>query len=82
MPDQNTKTEGRLLALCADMFGCPNRCLHCWLSHMPNRRMEEGADEWIVDLFRPYFADDSHNQNLLQDKALSILAHVSACWPE
>ena len=43
------------LTLAADMYGCPNRCLHCWLSHMPNRIMEPGADEWMVDLFRPYF---------------------------
>ena len=37
------------------MYGCPNRCLHCWISHMPNRQMEPGADQWIVDQFRPYF---------------------------
>ena len=85
MPDLNTKTEGRLLVLCADMFGCPNRCLHCWLSHMPNRRMEEGADEWIVDLFRPYFERiefyswlrepdycDGYRARWERDKALSV----------
>lgn len=43
------------LSLCVDMFGCPNRCLHCWLGHMPNRAMEKGSDEWIAGLFRPYF---------------------------
>ena len=43
------------LNLAVDMYGCPNRCLHCWLSHMPNRIMEPGADEWIVRLFKPYF---------------------------
>ncbi|MBR0135915.1 MAG: radical SAM protein, partial [Clostridia bacterium] len=42
------------LTICMDMFGCPNRCLHCWLGHMPNRQMEAGADEWIVGLFKPY----------------------------
>ena len=46
---------GKALTLAADLYGCPNRCLHCWLSHMPNRRMEPGADEWIVSLFKPYF---------------------------
>ena len=45
----------RLLTLAVDMYGCPNRCRHCWLSHMPNRTMEDGADEWIVDQFRPHF---------------------------
>ena len=43
------------LALVVDMAGCPNRCLHCWLGHMPNRTMEPGADDWIVEQFRPYF---------------------------
>ena len=45
----------KTLALCADLYGCPNRCRHCWLSHMPNRTMEPGADEWIVERLRPYF---------------------------
>ena len=43
------------LNLVVDMYGCPNRCLHCWLGHMPNRRMEEGSDSFIVDFFSPYF---------------------------
>lgn len=47
--------NGKLLSLAVDMYGCPNRCIHCWLGHMPNRKMEAGADEWIVDYFKPYF---------------------------
>ena len=43
------------VTIAADMYGCPNRCRHCWLSHMPNRKMEDGADQWIVDSFRPFF---------------------------
>lgn len=43
------------LSICADMYGCPNRCLHCWLSHMENRAMEKGSDEWITEKFKPYF---------------------------
>lgn len=43
------------LALVADMYGCPNRCRHCWLGHMPNRWMEDDADVWLVDYFRPFF---------------------------
>lgn len=45
----------RRLNLVVDMYGCPNRCLHCWLGHMSNRRMEENADRFIVDYFDPYF---------------------------
>ncbi len=47
--------EHKPLTLAVDMYGCPNRCLHCWLSHMPNRTMEPDVDRWIVDQFRPYF---------------------------
>ena len=43
------------LSLAVDLYGCPNRCLHCWIGHMPNRQMEDGADEWIVEQFKPYF---------------------------
>ncbi len=46
---------GNKLNLVVDMNGCPNRCLHCWLGHMPNRKMEEGSDRFIVDFFSPYF---------------------------
>ena len=45
----------RQLSLVVDMNGCPNRCRHCWLGHMPNRKMEEGSDRFLVDLFGPYF---------------------------
>lgn len=45
----------QILSLAVDLYGCPNRCLHCLLVHMPNRQMEDGADEWIVRQFRPYF---------------------------
>ena len=49
------ENNGRKLNLVVDMYGCPNRCLHCWLGHMPNRRMEADADRFIVDFFDPYF---------------------------
>jgi len=45
----------RQLNLVVDMYGCPNRCLHCWIGHMPNSRMEEESDRFIVDYFAPYF---------------------------
>ena len=47
--------EDKSLVLAVDMYGCPNRCKHCWLGHMPNRKMEAGADEWLVNYFKPYF---------------------------
>ena len=43
------------LYLVTDMYGCPNRCRHCWLGHMPNRAMEPGADAWLVNYFKPDF---------------------------
>lgn len=53
----NIKRSGKHLSLVVDMYGCPNRCRHCWLGHMPNRQMEKGADEWIFHYFEPYFED-------------------------
>ena len=43
------------LDIAVDMYGCPNRCKHCWLGHMPNKKMDDDADEWIVSCFSPYF---------------------------
>lgn len=54
MKNMNEKYN-RNLFLAVDMYGCPNRCKHCWLGHMPNRKLESGADEWIVGYFKPYF---------------------------
>lgn len=48
-------SRGKSLTVAVDMYGCPNRCRHCWLSHMPNRKMDDGADRRILDCFRPYF---------------------------
>ena len=43
------------LTILADMYGCPNRCKHCWLGHMPNKKMPDDSDELIVNYFKPYF---------------------------
>ena len=51
----NMDTQDLSLNLVVDLYGCPNRCLHCWLGHMPNRAMEKDADQFIVDSFYPYF---------------------------
>jgi hypothetical protein len=39
-----------------DMFGCPNRCRHCWLGDeiVANRRMTEDDLRWVVDKFRRF----------------------------
>ena len=43
------------LILAVDMYGCPNRCRHCWLGHAPNCSMDEAEDIRIVDYFRLFF---------------------------
>ena len=73
------------ITIAADMFGCPNRCRHCWLSHMPNVKMEDGADKWIIDSFKPYFDKieffswlrepdfcDNYRERWEKDKELSV----------
>lgn len=49
------KNTDKNLILAVDMYGCPNRCRHCWLGHMPNKKMNNGDDEYIVSFFKPYF---------------------------
>ncbi len=45
------------LSLVVDMYGCPNRCKHCWLGHVDHTPMPDGADVWLVDYFKPYFQE-------------------------
>ncbi|MDE6241133.1 MAG: radical SAM protein [Anaeroplasmataceae bacterium] len=45
------------LNLVVDMYGCPNRCKHCWLGHMPNIKMKSTDDEFIMNYFSPYFSN-------------------------
>lgn len=47
------------LSICVDMYGCPNRCKHCWLGDLPNKPFLDGYDDFIVKLFKPYFKDIS-----------------------
>ncbi len=49
------KPINKNLVLVVDMHGCPNRCKHCWLGDLPNNIMDDGSDELIVNLFKPYF---------------------------
>lgn len=46
----------KTLSLAADLFGCPNRCRHCWLGHMPNIKMDDNADIWLIEYFKPFFS--------------------------
>lgn len=43
------------LTLAVDMNGCPNKCKHCWLGHLPNKIMDENADIFIVNYFKEFF---------------------------
>lgn len=45
----------RDINLVVDMYGCPNRCKHCWLGHLPNTKPRENADRILVDYFAPHF---------------------------
>ena len=43
------------LTLCVDMKGCPNRCKHCWIGHMPNPHLNDSDMRTIVDSFQKHF---------------------------
>ena len=94
MKKQNRDWQGEIdvekLSLCVDLFGCPNRCGHCWLGHMPNRDMGQEADRWIVERFQPYYQQiefyswlrepdfcPDYRARWERDKALSV-----GCVPE
>ncbi len=42
------------LTVCADMYGCPNRCRHCWLGHGANGQMTTEDFGNIAAAFRPF----------------------------
>ena len=56
------------LSLVVDMAGCPNRCKHCWLGHMPNYKMNEEDDLKTIK---------QHN-NKITDKALNLKEILSS----
>ncbi len=50
MPDLKSKK----IAVTMDMAGCPNRCRHCWLGHMPNGKVRSDVLEEVVGKFRKW----------------------------
>ena len=46
------KFENITIAL--DMYGCPNRCRHCWLGHSPNGNLTEEDLQFVASQFRPF----------------------------
>lgn len=42
------------LTVCLDMYGCPNRCRHCWLGHAPNGDLCPDDLVSVAEAFRPY----------------------------
>jgi len=73
------------LSLVVDMYGCPNRCKHCWLGHMPNRKMDDKTDELLMKYFNPYFESityyswlrepdycDDYRQRWIRDNEISV----------
>lgn len=42
------------ITVCLDMYGCPNRCRHCWLGHTPNGHMSRSALSDTAAAFRPF----------------------------
>ena len=37
-----------------DMFGCPNRCKHCWIGHSKNARVPTEDFVWVCRQFKNY----------------------------
>lgn len=47
-----THLDSRGLTLAFDLYGCPNRCRHCYLGRTPNQRMEEATLREVTAAFR------------------------------
>jgi len=41
-------------AVIMDMFGCPNRCRHCWLGHGKNAHIPEKDFIWVSEHYKNY----------------------------
>lgn len=39
---------------CLDMYGCPNRCKHCWVGHSPNGNLNTDDLKFVAEQFRPF----------------------------
>ncbi|HEY8364017.1 MAG TPA: hypothetical protein VIK84_00475 [Haloplasmataceae bacterium] len=42
------------ISVCLDMKGCPNRCKHCWIGHLPNNNLQKEDLEFVAKSFAPY----------------------------
>ena len=42
------------ITVCLDMYGCPNRCRHCWLGVTPNGNMQVSEIGSAAEQFRPF----------------------------
>lgn len=47
----------KTLSVCLDMYGCPNRCAHCWLGNTPNGNLTKDDRCFVAEQFRPYTND-------------------------
>ena len=44
-------------AVIMDMYGCPNRCRHCWIRHDRNADTPVGEFIWLAEQFKNYERD-------------------------
>ena len=42
------------ITACLDMFGCPNRCKHCWIGVTPNGNLTINDLKFVAEKFRPF----------------------------
>lgn len=46
-------------AVIMDMYGCPNRCRHCWIRHDRNANIPVEDFIWLADQFKEYKRDEN-----------------------
>lgn len=48
------KLRNNEISIAFDMGGCPNRCKHCWIGHLKNKKIDIEKIKEIVNEFRNY----------------------------
>jgi hypothetical protein len=56
--------KSKKIGVALDMYGCPNRCRHCYLGYGTNQKMSDDDLRWMAAQFRDYISHSDSIQSL------------------
>ena len=68
------------ITACLDMFGCPNRCRHCWLGLGPNGNLTVDDLVFVAKSFRPFIVKGVEKRSHLYGVFFAFL-RLPPCLP-